>query len=68
MTLVGLIVLRLAPGEGWHEAVRVRKARGGGGRVVLFGGSSWSASDRAVAARQRGTYPGGAAKSITTAC
>ena len=31
MTLVGLIVLRLAPGEGWREAVRVRKARGGGG-------------------------------------
>ena len=31
MTLVGLIVLRLTPGEGWREAVRVRRARGGGG-------------------------------------
>ena len=36
MTLVGLIVLRLTPGEGWREAVRVRRARGGGARGAVW--------------------------------
>lgn len=60
MTLVGLIVLRLAPGEGWREAVRVRKARGGGAR-----GAVWWVFVVRVGPR---CVPGGAAKSVTTAC
>jgi hypothetical protein len=60
LTLVGLIVLRLTPGEGWREAVRVRKARGGGARSAVW----WVFVVRVGPRR----VPGGAAKSVTTAC